>query len=89
MDGKEIKEIRLALGINRSQFGDLVLVDPSTVQRWEAGLTLPTPKQQQLIRKLDIARKKNCNIKFVIIEGFNVGGGPYALWKILEIALKS
>jgi len=42
MNKDEIREIRKARGLTQESFAQMALVDVTTVQRWEAGLTEPS-----------------------------------------------
>lgn len=57
MKDKDIRELRLKLGLSQERFARLLGVSLQTVRRWEEGLTKPLPiislKLEKLQRKLD------------------------------------
>jgi len=62
MEDRDIKELRLELGLSQERFAQLLGVSLQTVRRWEEGLTKPLPimnlKLAQLRRKRASARQK-------------------------------
>jgi len=62
MDDRDIKGLRLELGLSQERFAQLLGVSLQTVRRWEEGLTKPLPimnmKLAQLQRKRASARQR-------------------------------
>jgi len=57
MDGHEIKEIRMSLGLTQEEFAHQLGVTLCTVSRWERGKTLPSRLAKKQIDHL--ARKEH------------------------------
>jgi transcriptional regulator with XRE-family HTH domain len=47
MEGEELKEKRIALGLTQAQLAEILDVKPNTVARWERGL-LAVPRTVEL-----------------------------------------
>ncbi len=52
MTPKEIRELRLKMGLTQAQFAYKIGVQVGTVARWEAGNFTPTPLAQRQLDKL-------------------------------------
>lgn len=53
LNGKQIRELRLAMGLTAEAFGKLVgPVTGNTVFRWESEIKYPSRKHQGLLNKL-------------------------------------
>lgn len=61
MEGSELKEKRLALGLTQAQLAEILEVKPNTVARWERGL-LAVPKTVELAMET-VARMYKRNTK--------------------------
>jgi transcriptional regulator with XRE-family HTH domain len=61
MDGIELKERRLSLGLTQAQLAEILEVKPNTVARWEQGV-LQVPRTVELametVEKMQKRRKK-------------------------------
>lgn len=57
MTPQEIKEIRLRLGISQQAFSNAVGVTVGTVNRWERGLSKPSPIAFNVIKRLKGEKK--------------------------------
>lgn len=57
MTPKEIKELRVKLGISQQAFSNAVGVTVGTVNRWERGLCKPSPIAFNIIKRLQGDRK--------------------------------
>ena len=51
MDSKEIKDIRIRLGLTQKEMASRVKVDAGTVSRWELGKQKPCPQAQREIER--------------------------------------
>jgi len=59
MDGEELKNRRVALGLTQAQLAEILDVKPNTVARWERGL-LSVPRTVELAMKtVEQMYKKN------------------------------
>ena len=60
MEGKQVRGLRLELGLSQERFAQLLGVSLQTVRRWEEGLTKPLPfmslRLEELQRKIGGAR---------------------------------
>jgi len=63
MDSKEIKNIRIRLGLTQKELASRVKVDAGTVSRWELGRQKPGPQARRQLKRL--ARK----VKEIASEG--------------------
>ncbi len=53
MTGKEIKALRVRLGLSHEAFARKLGVGISTVQRWQSGESRPTGLSREALRRLD------------------------------------
>lgn len=58
MTGSEIRSIRLLLGLNQAQFGQLMGVHAITVSKWESEITAPTAYQEAFLSQYRVAAKE-------------------------------
>ena len=62
MEEKDIKKLRLVLGLSQERFARLLNVSLQTVRRWEEGLTKPLPfisvRLEELQREINAQRGK-------------------------------
>lgn len=60
MENKQIKGLRIELGLSQEKFAQLLGVSLQTVRRWEEGLTKPLPilslKLEELRKRLGACR---------------------------------
>ena len=57
MTPEEIKQCRMALGLNQKRFAEMLDSSPHTVTSWELGRRKPAPTAKLLMRVLfDVAR---------------------------------
>ena len=52
--GNRLEELRVARGLLRSQVAAALLIDQSTVYRWERGANIPDEKKFQLAELLEV-----------------------------------
>lgn len=55
MQAKEVKEIRESLGLTQEKFAQLLNVTTGTINRWEKGVSKPSPLA---IEKIESCMKK-------------------------------
>ena len=93
MTGNRVRQLREDLGMTPGQFASLIGVHPSTLYRWEAaheGQLRMDPMQLQLMTLLEreVAKRKSAEARSelgsAIVTALLVGGGMFALFKLLE-----
>nr|WP_128795578.1 helix-turn-helix domain-containing protein [Corallococcus coralloides] len=94
MTGTAIKELRGALAMSPGDFAQLLGVNPSTLYRWEAegeGEVKPDPNATRILAALNQARAKSGgeNLKASLGTALLLGGGLFALFKLLELVFSS
>lgn len=89
MTGAEIRQLRVALGMDAQKFAQVLQVHPTTLYRWELtiGEVRIEPFQAQLIellRQQTSARTKPADLGKALLTALLLGGAIYALYKLLE-----
>lgn len=89
MNGREIRSIRQMLGLNQTQFAQLMGVHAITVSKWESGITAPTDYQQAFLSQYRVAadaekKKVHDELRGILI----VAGVIAAVMYLLTIATK-
>lgn len=85
MTGKEIKKIRMSLGMSQIRFSMLFGVSCVTISRWERGAIEPSPYRKILIQTFKTAREKDETIG----DMANIAMSQYGVIKALYILLKA
>ena len=95
MKGSQVGQLRMDMGMTPSQFAALIGVHPSTLYRWEAAKDKELkmdPMQLQLMTLLqtEVSKRKSAEARSelgtAIVTALLVGGGLFALFKLLEAA---
>lgn len=89
MTGDAIKELRTELGMTSSAFAQLLGVNPSTLYRWEAEgdkEVKTDPNAARILAAIQQARglKGSGDLKTTLGSALLIGGGLFALFKLLE-----
>ncbi len=63
MSGKEIKKLRLSLGMTQLEFALLIGTDPSLVSKWENEIIEPKGTTQFLLRLLKFLKNEGYTIQ--------------------------
>lgn len=89
MTGREIRAIRIALGLTQAQFGTFFGVQDRSVSRWETNSLIPTPHQirviERLARAIEVPPPPSEDIGKIILTA----GAIVALSLLLVRALKA
>lgn len=90
--GTSVRNLRTSLKLSASQMAQLLGTSVSTIYRWEKagdGAIRVDPMQAKVLAALDQELKKRSALKTkelgeTILTGLLIGGGLFALFKVLE-----
>ena len=87
MKGQDILAIRKSLGLNQTEFGQLLNAHFVTVSRWEKGTLEPNAYQEAMLNEFEAAIRKE---KFgKLVKNALIGAGVAAAIFLLLKAAKS
>ena len=85
MKGQDILAVRKSLGLNQTEFGQLLNAHFVTVSRWEKGTLEPNAYQEAMLNEFEVAIRKE---KFgKLVKNALIGAGvAAAIFLLLEAA---
>lgn len=87
LTGSDVAALRGAVGLDRSQFAQLLGVNTSTLYRWEAAgphAVKLAPFQKSLLDVVRLQVAKSKGIGKLLSRSLHVGGGLFGLYRLLH-----